>query len=55
MWGPRGGGTHLAASRGSRRRGPASHAEMGRGWRRARPAVEKAAYDDFSNLNLFSS
>jgi hypothetical protein len=45
----------LAVSRGSRRRGPASHAGLGRGQRRDGPAAEKAAHDDFSNLNPFSN
>jgi hypothetical protein len=53
MWGSRGAGTHLAASRGSRRSRPALHVEMGWGRHRAGPAAEKAAHDDFSNLNPF--
>jgi hypothetical protein len=55
MWGPQGAGANLAASRGSRWHGLASHVEMDQGRRRAGPTAVKAAHDDFSNLNPFSN
>jgi hypothetical protein len=53
VWGPRDTGAHLAASRGSRRCRPASHAGLGSGRHRAGPAAEKWPTMIFSILNSF--